>query len=100
MFKLNEKASSLKGLSVRVCTVCMHADCLHACILSVHVCTVTLPLLTKEPFLNFPVVCVWGGMMGAGGARDLGWPLKTGRILTCLIQTRKDKNIWEDPCPR
>lgn len=72
MFKLNEKASSLKGLSVRVCTVCMHADCLHACILSVHVCTVTLPLLTKEPFLNFPVVCVCGGDDGRWRCEGLG----------------------------
>lgn len=52
--------------------------------------TVILPLLIKEPFLNFPVV--GRGMVGMGSGRDLGWRVKTGKILTRLIQTRKDKN--------
>lgn len=96
---MNEKASSLEGLSVCVCTVYMHADRLHVCALSVHVCTVTLRLLTKKPFLNFPVVYVCVGRGDDGHWRWEEWPVKTERILTCLIQTRKDKIIWEDPCP-
>lgn len=52
--------------------------------------TVILPLLIKEPFVNFPVV--GRGMVEMGSGRDLGWRVKTGKILTRLIQTRKDKN--------
>lgn len=39
----------------------MHVHCLYVRGLSARMCTVTLPLLTKEPFLNFPFVCVFGG---------------------------------------
>lgn len=38
--------------------------------------TVILPLLTKELFINFPVVVK--GIVGGG--TDLGWGVKTGKI--------------------